>query len=74
MEGTDLAANTEAEPNFYRHPVRQGYPKSPFKVQHDIYAPGVVLLEIGLWKTLSHIFKAQIEKATTENRLPLPDN
>ncbi|KAL6228738.1 hypothetical protein BDW75DRAFT_134466 [Aspergillus navahoensis] len=70
--GTDLTADTEVEPNFYRHPVRQGYPEAAFKVEHDIYAVGVVLLEIGLWKTVNHIFNVQIEKATKEGRLPPP--
>lgn len=72
-EGTDLTSNTDVEPNFYRHPVRQGYPETPFKVQHDIYALGVVLLEIGMWKTVGSIFKTQIEKATAERRLPAPN-
>lgn len=31
----------------YRHPSRQGSPTEPFKKLHDIYALGVVLLEIG---------------------------
>jgi len=37
------------ERNIYRHPLRQGRPEAPFKRIHDIYALGVVLLEIGLW-------------------------
>ncbi|OCL02570.1 hypothetical protein AOQ84DRAFT_357323 [Glonium stellatum] len=42
------------ERNIYRHPDRQGPPEDApgnrFNVLHDIYALGVVLLEIGLWK------------------------
>jgi len=71
--GTDLVADTKVEPNYYRHPIRQGYPQSPFKVEHDIYALGVVLLEIGLWKTVRSIFKSQIDKATTQGKLPPPE-
>ncbi|KAJ2904292.1 uncharacterized protein MKZ38_008351 [Zalerion maritima] len=71
--GTDLAADTEVEPNYYRHPIRQGYPEAPFKVEHDIYALGVVLLEIGLWGTVSCIFKKQMDKAAIERRLPPPN-
>ena len=37
------------ERNIYRHPLRQGKPQASFKRVHDIYALGVVLLEIGLW-------------------------
>jgi hypothetical protein len=33
--------------NVYRHPERQGKPNKPFAKIHDIYALGVVLLEIG---------------------------
>jgi hypothetical protein len=71
--GTELTADTKVEPNYYRHPVRQGYPEAPFKVEHDIYALGVVLLEIGLWETVSCIFKRQMDKAASERRLPPPD-
>ena len=31
----------------YRHPERQGQPLTTFKKMHDIYALGIVLLEIG---------------------------
>lgn len=33
--------------NIYRHPDRQQSPKQPFTKLHDIYAMGIVLLEIG---------------------------
>jgi hypothetical protein len=36
--------------DIYRHPDRQGQPMETFKKIHDIYALGVVLLEIGLWE------------------------
>ncbi|KAJ5668885.1 hypothetical protein N7462_009955 [Penicillium macrosclerotiorum] len=36
--------------DIYRHPDRQGQPLEMFKKIHDIYALGVVLLEIGLWE------------------------
>ena len=33
-----------------RHPTRQGIlPEETYKMQHDIYSIGVILLEIGLW-------------------------
>lgn len=35
------------ERDVYRHPERQGEPSKPFSKIHDIYAVGVVLLEIG---------------------------
>ena len=41
------------ERNIYRHPDRQGAPddSARFTALHDIYALGVVLLEIGLWRS-----------------------
>lgn len=39
--------------NLYRHPRRQGLPDARFSVLHDIYALGVVLLEVGVWRPLS---------------------
>jgi hypothetical protein len=36
--------------DIYRHPERQGQPSAMFRKIHDIYALGVVLLEIGLWE------------------------
>lgn len=43
-------ADRKPEHNLYRHPERQGIPIESFKPIHDIYALGVVLLEIGLWR------------------------
>ena len=39
--------DTCPERDVYRHPERQGVPLTTFKKTHDIYALGVVLLEIG---------------------------
>ena len=39
--------------NLYRHPRRQGLPDARFSILHDIYALGVVLLEVGIWRPLS---------------------
>ncbi|KAI5797352.1 hypothetical protein DFH27DRAFT_625475 [Peziza echinospora] len=36
--------------NIYRHPRRWGLPRERFGKVHDIYALGVLLLEIGLWQ------------------------
>lgn len=39
------------EDNIYRHPQRFGRAQEDFDKVHDVYALGVVLLEIGLWRT-----------------------
>lgn len=46
------AGHSDFEPrrDIYRHPDRQGQPTEMFKKIHDVYALGVVLLEIGLWE------------------------
>ncbi|KAF3484461.1 uncharacterized protein GIQ15_03785 [Arthroderma uncinatum] len=71
IEGaTDMKADFEIEPNLYRHPERQGAPTRQFAPPHDIYALGVVLLEIGLWKTVSQLFDARIQVGQRTGKLP----
>ncbi|KAJ4025686.1 hypothetical protein NW752_003161 [Fusarium irregulare] len=43
--------------NIYRHPDRQLKPTQVFSKIHDIYALGVVLLEIGLWQPATSLEK-----------------
>jgi hypothetical protein len=38
--------------NLYRHPERQGVPTDTFQKQHDYYAFGATLVEIGYWAPL----------------------
>ncbi|MCJ1378520.1 hypothetical protein MMC17_001619 [Xylographa soralifera] len=52
----------DAVKNLYRHPERQGPPLVTFTKRHDIYALGLVLLEIGLWRTLSDIWEDSRDK------------
>lgn len=47
--------------NLYRHPQRWGRPAARFEKSHDVYALGVVLLEIALWKDVGTVFKSQLE-------------
>jgi hypothetical protein len=65
-----MVSDFEVEPNFYRHPDRQGRPTHQFSRLHDIYALGVVLLEIGLWVTLSRLMEAKIQEAKISGKLP----
>ena len=62
--------------NIYRHPDRQGPPLRSFNKIHDIYALGVVLLEIGLWQTAAHVreqAEMKLESSTRFNRYDLRD-
>ncbi|KAG0643137.1 kinase-like domain-containing protein [Tuber brumale] len=47
---THRAGDESWSSNLYRHPSRQGtLPDNAYRMQHDIYSLGVILLEIGLW-------------------------
>ena len=37
--------------NLYRHPLSQGSPNKSFRQSFDIYSFGVILLEIGMWRS-----------------------
>ncbi|KAH6683400.1 hypothetical protein B0J14DRAFT_146440 [Halenospora varia] len=52
----------EIEDNIYRHPEQWGMPTTSFSILHDVYALGVVLLEIGLWKQARTISKSGFSK------------
>ncbi|KAI3316640.1 hypothetical protein HD806DRAFT_527702 [Xylariaceae sp. AK1471] len=57
--------------DIYRHPRRFGEPSQFFNMIHDVYSLGVVLLEIGLWKTArqmyNEIFQSAKDKPTGED-------
>jgi hypothetical protein len=54
--------------NIYRHPRRQGlHPEEEYTMQHDIYALGVNLLEIGLWESFT-IRKSESDSSSNTDR------
>jgi hypothetical protein len=57
---TNRRANYELLRNIYRHPQRQNQPTQSFKSEHDMYALGVILAEIGLWRTADQILSAEV--------------
>lgn len=67
---TEMRSNFEVESNLYRHPDRQGVPGREFSRKYDIYALGVVLLEIGMWRTVSQLFDQRIKEANLTGKLP----
>lgn len=60
---TSLRADFDFRKDLYRHPERQGAPTERFKKKHDLYAVGVVMLEIGRWRSMPTYFKDDIESA-----------
>ena len=57
-------------PNLYRHPERYNQPIEGYKNEHDIYALGIVLFEIGLWTTMSMQIAKPIAIASSRRDLP----
>ena len=48
---SSLRESTNWEQDLYSHPSRQGQPTAKYTMAHDIYSIGVILLEIGLWRS-----------------------
>lgn len=73
QDNSSRSAQFDAVPNLYRHPARQDDPTEGFNKEHDLYAVGVVLLEIGMWKTVSTVFKSQVAEARPGNAKKVRD-
>lgn len=54
---TRLTYDLDPEKNLYRHPERQNSPTNKFTKVHDIYALGIVLLEIGVWESAKKMYR-----------------
>ncbi|KAF4628431.1 hypothetical protein G7Y89_g9720 [Cudoniella acicularis] len=71
-DGTILDYDLDIEKDIYRHPDRQGIPSRPFTKVHDLYALGVILLEIGLWQSARSIYYQALRANPGSN--PVPDD
>lgn len=49
---TDAVSDDDINRNIYRHPDRQGTPRRTFSKYHDIYSLGVILLELGIGRSI----------------------
>jgi hypothetical protein len=58
---SSMSSSTGAADNVYRHPMRWGLPTVKFQPIHDVYALGVVLLEIGLWRRATSLIRTGVE-------------
>lgn len=64
----------ELQKNLYRHPQRQQTPSRPFTKTDDLYAIGVILLEIGIQRTVDSIFMSKIIAALEKSGyMPQPE-
>ena len=50
--GYSVATNVSV-PQAYQHPTKMRNPMTPSRHAYDVYSLGLILLEIGLWKSLS---------------------
>ncbi len=70
----DIEASPDSRPpNIYRHPLdargNQNSPSKDYIPAFDIYALGLILLEIGLWMPLSSFWKMKYKPETFKNRI-----
>ncbi|KAL0767360.1 hypothetical protein CaCOL14_010210 [Colletotrichum acutatum] len=65
---SDQFGESELKRNIYRHPERWGQPTKRFGKIHDIYALGVVLLEVGLWSRADQIDKGTLVAPEMEDK------
>ena len=72
-DSTEMREDMQIEPNLYRHPQRQQQPSIKFTFIHDVYSLGVLLMEIGLWKTVGNVFRRPIEWAARNRKAPKID-
>lgn len=67
--------DTDVGHDLYRHPQARGVERERYRKQFDVYALGCILLEIGMWQTLSDVvtdcldggFKKGLEDALKYN-------
>jgi hypothetical protein len=60
---SSISADTNLTRNVYRHPQRWGVPTESFSPIHDIYALGVVLLELGIWRKAPSLLRPSIQES-----------
>ena len=61
------------ETDLYRHPSALGEARLSFRPEFDLYALGMVLLEIGLWKNLKEILPTIHEKLRLKHLYGIED-
>jgi serine/threonine protein kinase len=69
MDTVNVDRPVQIEQDIYRHPDRFGPPTDRFRKIHDVYALGVVLLEIGLWRTAISLYDDYMDVETQKEDL-----
>lgn len=73
-DSSRFLADHELEQDLYRHPDRHGNFSPKFEKKHDLYALGVVLLEIGTLWTVKAILESWITRYRDQNLHPEPQD
>lgn len=55
---------------FYQHRERYSHPPAAFSFKHDIYALGIILLEIGLWQSARSMASSVLRPSNTRGLVP----
>ena len=69
---SDLIDPSDMINNLYRHPERQGSPGNTFTKKHDIYALGVVLLDLGIGKSVEQRYQKKLNSFRATGTFPQP--
>ncbi len=64
-----VASRNDNQRDLYRHPDSLGVWRQPYRKSFDIYSLGLVLLEIGLWKSLKGFHKPKYSPATFRDKV-----
>lgn len=65
-EKTNYAALKIVKRRFYQHPDRLRANPVKFNPEHDLYALGVLLLELGMWKPAEELYKEFVVDTTKQ--------
>ncbi|KAI9802000.1 MAG: hypothetical protein M1825_003056 [Sarcosagium campestre] len=72
LDEMTVASKNDIGQDLYRHPDSLGIWRQPYRKSFDIYSLGLVLLEIGLWKSLFEFHKPKYTPSTFRDKAVLP--
>ncbi|KZF26463.1 hypothetical protein L228DRAFT_279660 [Xylona heveae TC161] len=72
LDEMTVASKNEIGQDLYRHPDSLGVWRQSYCKAYDIYSLGLVLLEIGLWKSLRVYYKSKYNPKIFRDKVVLP--
>lgn len=67
-----VASKNDMKEDLYRHPDSLGVFRESYRKAFDIYSLGLILLEIGLWKSLKEVHRPKYTPAAFRDKVILP--